>query len=259
MIDMHSHILFGADDGAKTVEDSKQLINEELSKGVRHIILTPHYKKKSGGMNKEGLSESFNVLTEYVQNEKLNIKLHMGNEIFFDDDFYDILNERGFYTLAGSDYILIEFSTVNTPKNIAEICYEIKIRGFVPIIAHVERYSLLYDNNELLEDILNEGAHLQVNASAVLNRESRNSNKFTNFLLKRELVSFVASDVHNMDTRRFYLDEAYRHVTKSYGTAYADKIFYLNQNKVLSNEYFDTPKIKSSRGRILSKLFRNKF
>lgn len=256
MIDMHSHILFGVDDGANTIDDSIKLIQEEIVKGVNHIILTPHYKNKEIDMEK--ISRNFNTLNECVNNENLDVKLFLGNEVFFDSNFYEVLDKGSFNTLASSDYVLIEFSLNDIPNNIAEMCYETRLKGYVPIIAHVERYSLLYNNMELLKDILNEGALLQVNASTIINKESKESNKFASYLLKHELVSFVASDVHNMNSRGFYLDEAYKVVKKLCGDKYADKIFKLNQQKIISNEYFDTPVIKSSGGRILSKLFRNK-
>jgi len=258
MIDMHNHILFGVDDGAKTIENSIELIKEEIKKGVSHIIFTPHYKNKVVELDMEKVTRNFDDLKEFAANENLNVKLYLGNEIYFGSDFYKVLESGKFNTLAESDYILIEFSVIDTPKNIAEMCYEARIKGYIPIIAHVERYSLLYEDIQLLKDILNEGAHLQVNASTLFNRESKESNKFANFLLKNELISFVASDVHDMDSRCFYLDEAYKRVKKICSDSYVNKIFYINQQKILSNEYFDTPNIKSNRGKILSKLFRNK-
>lgn len=260
MIDIHNHMLFGVDDGAKTIEDSIALIKDAINKGVSHIIFTPHYKPndKSIVSDMKKVSQNFDVLKHIVYDEKLNVELYLGNEIYFRSNFYELLENGEFNTLAGSKYILIEFNVISTPKNIPEMCYESRIKGYIPIIAHVERYESLYNNNSLLNEILNEGAHLQVNASTILNMESKESYKFASHLLKNELVSFVASDVHNLDSRGFYLDIAYKRVKKLCGDNYADKIFYINQQKILSNEYFDTPKIKLGRGGILSKLFRNK-
>jgi len=77
-----------------------------------------------------------------------------------------------------------------------------------------------------------------------------------NYLLKNELVSFIASDVHNADSRGFYLDEAYRTVRKLYSISYADKIFKINQNNIIKNEYFDSPKLDNEKRSFLSKLFK---
>lgn len=256
MIDMHSHILFGVDDGAKTINDSISILKEEVTKGVSHIILTPHYKKKLFDSNFNNVSENFELLKKLAENENIEIELFLGSEVYFDSDYYEVLCNDSIYTLAGSDYMLIEFSELNTPRNIPEICYEVRLKGYIPVLAHVERYEDLYYNNKLIKEILYEGAHLQVNASSVINKESKKSCKFVNFLLKNELVSFVASDVHNLDTRKFYLDEAYKSVKKNYGETYADIIFEKNQQNIIMNKYFDSPKFHYEKKGLLSRLFR---
>lgn len=256
MIDMHSHILFGVDDGAKTLEDSLALIKEETKKGVKKAILTPHLKKRKDNASIDEIHENYKVLNEAVFAEKLDVELYLGCEVYLDYNYYDTICNEPIITLANSDYILIEFSMTDIPKNIPEICYESRLNGFIPIIAHVERYDILYDNNQLIKDILNEGAHFQVNASAVINKEGRESHKFINYLLKNELVSFVASDVHNNDSRGFYLDEAYKTVNKICSHSYAEKIFNENQENIIMNKYFESPKLKTNKKGLISKLFK---
>lgn len=256
MIDMHTHILYGVDDGAKSIEDSLDLIKEEIKKGVNKIIFTPHYKKRHNETNVEKITENFKILNERVSVENLEVELYLGCEVYLDFNYYDTLWNEPIITLAGSDYILIEFSMTDTPKNIPEICYEAKLNGFIPIIAHVERYDILYENNQLIKDILNEGAHFQINASTVINKEGRGSHKFANYLLKNELVSFVASDVHNKDTRGFYLDEAYRTVNKICSHSYAEKIFFKDQENIIMNKYFESPKLETRKKGFISKLFK---
>lgn len=256
MIDMHTHILFGVDDGARTIDDSLALIKEEIKKGVNQIILTPHYRKRHRDTDIDKITDNFKILKDNVTAENLEVKLHMGCEVYLDFNYYDTIWKEPITTLAGSDYILIEFSMTDTPKNIPEICYEANLKGYIPIIAHVERYDVLYDNNQLIRDILNEGAHFQVNASTVINKEDKESHKFANFLLKNELVSFVASDVHNKDSRAFYLDEAYRTVNKTCGHSYAEKMFRENQENIIMNKYFDGPKLGINKKGFISKLFK---
>lgn len=259
MIDIHSHILFGVDDGAKTIDESIDIIKEEISKGVTHIVLTPHCNNKYVKVNKEKVLQNFNALRERISKENLNINVYMGNEVYFDDNYFEVLEQGSFYTLANSRYILIEFDIFHTPKNIAEICYETKIKGYIPIIAHVERYEPLYKNTENIKEILNEGALLQVNASSLANKDNKEKNKFIKYLLKEGLVSFVASDIHNLDRRSFYLDEAFKTVKKTYGETYALKIFRNNQLKVINNEHIQIPHIKTNEGRIWSEFFLKKF
>lgn len=257
MIDMHTHVLFGVDDGAKTIENSLDLIKEEVNKGVSKIILTPHFKKRHGEKNVEKITENFKTLKEIVCEENLKVELFLGSEVYLDHNYYGTIWNESIITLAGSDYVLIEFSMTDIPKNIPEICYEVRLKGFIPIIAHVERYDILYDNTQLIKDILNEGAHFQINASTIVKKEEKESIKFANYMLKNELVSFVASDVHNRDSRAFYLDKAYSVVNKTCSHNYAEKIFKENQEKVIMNEYFDSPKIENKIG-FISKLFNKK-
>lgn len=256
MIDMHSHILFDVDDGARTISDSLELIKEEVKKGVDHIILTPHYKKRLAEEKQGKVLENFILLKDMAKEENLKAELYLGNEVYLDSNYFETIWKESFFTLADSDFILIEFSILDIPKNIPEICYEANLKGYIPIIAHIERYEFLYDNKQLISDILNEGAHFQVNASAVINKESRESYKFVNYLLKNELVSFVASDVHNLGARGFYLDEAYKTVKKLCSEAYAEKIFIENQQNIITNKYFDSPKLEYGKRGILSKLFK---
>lgn len=256
MIDMHSHILFGVDDGARSIDESLAMIRYEAGKGVSHIILTPHFNKRGGKSNHEIISDNYKTLTEAVKAENLDVELYLGNELYLGSDYYDVLCDETFNTLAGSDYVLIEFSLIDIPRNIPEICYETNLKGYIPIIAHVERYETLFNNNKLVRDILNEGAHFQVNASSVSSKEDKHSHSFVSFLLKHELVSFVASDIHNLDTRGFHLDEAYRTVVKSCSKEYADMIFRLNQQNIIKNKYFDSPKFNNSKKGFLSKLFK---
>lgn len=257
MIDMHTHVLFGVDDGAKTIENSLDLIKDEVNKGVSKIILTPHFKKRRGETNVEKIAENFKTLKEIVCDENLKVELFLGSEVYLDYNYYDTIWKEPIITLAGSDYLLIEFSMTDTPKNIPEICYEANLKGFIPIIAHVERYDILYDNTQLIKDILNEGAHFQINASTVVKKEDKESFNFASYMLKNELVSFVASDVHNRDSRAFYLDKAYSVVNKMCSHNYAEKIFKENQEKVIMNKYFDNPKIEQKKG-FISKLFNKK-
>lgn len=256
MIDMHNHILFGVDDGAKTIDDSLALINEEIKKGVNQIILTPHYASGHNDANVIEINKNFKILKDYTSAENLAVTLHLGCEVYLDFDYYDTIWKSPIITLANSDYILIEFSMTNPPDNIPEICYEAGLKGYIPIIAHVERYDVLYDNNKLIRDILNEGAYFQVNASAIINKEDKESHRFINFLLKNQLVSFVASDVHNQDSRAFYLDEAYSAVNKICSHSYAEKIFKENQENIIMNKYFDGPRFEISRKGFISKLFK---
>ena len=247
MIDMHNHTLFGVDDGPKTIEESMELIKVASNKGVTHIIVTPHFNKRNYRLNHDKVSINFQILKEVIHKENINIELYLGNEVYLDSVGYTSIIDNGFNTLADSNYMLVEFNEVQPPSNIPEICYEITVNGYIPIIAHAERYEIFHNNSKLLGEILDEGAHLQINASPIVNKENKGRNKFTHYLLKNKLVSFVASDVHNNTSRRFYLDVACDAVCKICSTTYADSIFKQNQLNIIYNNKFDSPKLPAKK------------
>ena len=254
MIDMHNHILFGVDDGPKTMQESMELIKEASNKGVTHIVFTPHFNKRNYSLNNDKVSINFQILKRAVNEENISMELYLGNEVYLDSLGYTSLFENGFNTLAGSKYILVEFNEILPPSNIPEICYELAINGYIPIIAHAERYEILNNNRKLISEILDEGVHLQINASSVLNKENKERNKLAHYLLKNEIVSFVASDVHNNTSRKFYLNEAYDAVCKICSKSYADNIFKLNQLNIINDKKFDSPKLPA-KPMFLSKFF----
>lgn len=260
MIDMHCHILFGIDDGAENINDSMDLIKEEVGKGVKHIICTPHFRYNRE-YTKEKVFKNFELLKEVTQAKRIEVNLYLGNELYLGSDFYKVLESDEYYSLAGSKYLLVEFNYSSTPQNIADTCYEVKIKGYTPIIAHVERYSQLYNNINSIKELINEGALLQVNASTIINKENKDSYKFAALLLRNRLASFVASDVHNISSRGFYLKEAYEKVKKLYGSSYADIIFFKNQLKIISNDNITFPKFEtneeSSRRTIFSRFLKS--
>jgi protein-tyrosine phosphatase len=261
MIDMHNHILFGIDDGARNISESMVLIKEEIRQGVHKIVFTPHFKD-GVEFNREDILEKFQMLKDLVSLEGLNVELYLGSEVYFNSKFYDILDKKFFFTIAGSNYLLIEFSFLNFPENISEICYEIRLNGYVPIIAHAERYNNLCGNRKLLENVLKEGVLIQVNASSLVSKDIcrfEHNHKFARYLLKNKLISIVASDAHNMTTRGIFLEEAYKNVEKKQGHEYAETVFKINQQGILNNEYIDVStlgkNVKNPVADFVSKIF----
>lgn len=94
MIDMHNHILFGVDDGAKTIQDSVELIKYEIKNGVSSIIFTPHFNKIGTEVDIDKVIQNYLILKRAAENEKLNVKLYLGNEIHFGSDFYEVLGKK---------------------------------------------------------------------------------------------------------------------------------------------------------------------
>lgn len=220
MIDIHNHALYGVDDGAKTIEDSIAMINHAIEIGIKELFLTPHYNRR---YNKVNVKKEFEELVKIYKDSP--IKLYLGREYR-----YNSLEPFKQFTMGNSNYILLEFSTT-IPDPIEEVCYNVSRNGFIPIIAHIERYHYLTkEDYEELKDV----ALFQINSEAVIGKSSfKKDRKIVKYLLKQGLVDFVASDAHNTTDRKNTLDKAYNYIQKKYGKELALDLFVNNPKKII--------------------------
>lgn len=231
-IDIHNHCLPNVDDGAKNKEESLEMLRCTYDQGIRDIIVTPHFKKIKRGRTKEEIQRKLREMQEALDNEKIDLKLHIGCELFYSSRSIEYLENNIIATLADSSYILIEFYPDEEFRKIREATYELLAAGYVPILAHVERYQYLSDLSKVVE-LIELGALIQVNVASILGKQGRKTTKYVNTLLKNRLVHFVATDAHDMDRRRPRLLECVHYLEKKYGIEYADELCTLNPQKIL--------------------------
>ncbi len=208
MVDIHAHIIPFVDDGSKSLEDSVRLIEEEIKQGVTEIICTPHFDLKRYFTPVNVIEEQFNLLNAKVKELNLNVKLFLGQEICYTwkVNIIEKLQNHELLTLKNSKYVLIEFDFYEEPINFLEFIYNIRIKGFRPIIAHVERYEWL--NEKKLQKIIIEGGLIQVNANSLIDCKSRKLQKRARSYVKKGYVNYIASDIHVV--RKNTMAEAYK-------------------------------------------------
>ncbi|MBU1093694.1 MAG: hypothetical protein KKH01_04450 [Firmicutes bacterium] len=230
MIDIHSHILPGVDDGSQSIELSLEMIKKEMADGVTTVFFTPHVQSRVTKASSKYHPPLFNYVKEEVKKLNLDIQLFLGSEIFYrshiETDFQAL-------SLGGSKYILLEFSpTTETP--IEEIVYEISTMGFIPIVAHVERYEYLKFQDYY--KIKKTGALLQMNTTSVLGLDNKKLKKgIVSKLLNNQLIDFISTDTHNMGLRLPNMKDAYEHLKKSHDQKYLDAIFNDNAKKIIDS------------------------
>lgn len=190
MIDIHTHILPNVDDGAKSLDISLKLIEEEIKNGVNKIVLTPHMNEMM--QDKDAILKAYEMLKKEAPE---GIELLLGAEIKYYDKMVSDLNEGKLLTMNNSKYVLVEFDYMND-EHILDAIYELQIAGYKPIIAHIERYNYLTKKDYVA--IKETGTLVQVNASSI-NRS--NYKKRVKYLLKKGFVDFIASDCHNLEHR----------------------------------------------------------
>ncbi len=231
MTDIHCHILPFVDDGSDSIETSISMLEELVRQGVKNVILTPHYRKGFYVAEKSEIIACFEELKQVATQKGIDINLYLGREITVYKGLGKDFDEGKFLSLANSKYILLEFP-YETETDIEEICYRVNLQGYVPVIAHVERYSY-YRSVEKVVKLKEYGAVIQVNSSPIVKKSSLSENKFVKKLLKEKLVDIVASDWHS--TRDNYFRQAYDKVKSKYDQEYADLIFKKNPAYIINS------------------------
>ena len=215
MIDIHTHVLYGLDDGPRTLSEARNLLGLLHSDDIEIVIATPHLiPEKYPEVKKE------NVVRRIRELEPV-MPLYEGYELHA-NYLPSNLNE---YTLAGSDYVLIEFSPFTPVSSIPLIIEQIRYKGLKPIIAHTERYTL---EIKTLKNFKESGALLQYNADAIIKMGS-----ILYKLLKLELIHFVASDIH--PGRPCEMKRAYESI-KKFSEEEAERLFNINPYMVIKNK-----------------------
>lgn len=206
MTDIHSHILFDVDDGAKSQEESIEILKKMAEKGFKNIILTPHYINGSEycSNNEEKLTK-LNILKDELAKQNININIYLGNEIFINDSIEKLIKENEIYSLNNSKYILVELPFHNQIVNLEDMIYELKIKGFIPIIAHPERYTYLQKNYKEVDRLKEEGFLFQGNYASILGYYGKESQKLLKYMLKKQYIDYLGTDIHRIN-KTYVLD-----------------------------------------------------
>jgi len=211
MVDIHSHLLPEIDDGARDVQTSEDILCLAVQGGFTDIICTPHFSPDEQNMREflEFRQESFNLLSRLVEKKKIPINLHLGLEIAFTPELINLVdslkNEVDFnildLCLANSRYMLLEFNPLIFPIWAEHNLYELQLRGVIPVIAHVDRYSWVLRQKEFLSQCSEKGVIFQVNASSIDSLCRSKESETVDFLLSNNYIDVVASDAHNNNDR----------------------------------------------------------
>ena len=233
MIDIHTHLLFGVDDGAKDLEESVAMLEDAKKQGIEKCILTPHYRHGMFSYNKEKVDQNFEILKKEA--EKIGIEIYIGCEFHVDSSIFDYLPEERCYTLAKSSYVLTEYSYVTEYEYIYEKTRRLVSCGYTPVIAHAERYECFQKKPKLCAEISDIGALIQVNADSVLGLIDKKIEKFCKKALSKGLVDIVASDSHGIKNRVNNMAKAKALIEKKYGTEYAQYLFEETPLKIVED------------------------
>ncbi len=217
--DLHCHILPGIDDGAKNIDVTRALLEEEKRQGVTQIAFTPHFwiwQKEP----KKYMRDRYNAAVETADLlEELGITWSVGAEVAMRPEILDVNLKRFVY--VDTRYLLLEWPFLNYPLYGDAIVQKLWDADITPVFAHIERYSYFWKDTDLLKEYLDDGVLCHINASTVIRKESR---KHALKLIKEGCIHFLCSDAHNMEKRPPRLKEAYEIVEKELGYSYVKKM-----------------------------------
>ncbi len=224
-VDLHSHILPGMDDGAKDTSISLELLKMEAEQGIEHIVLTPHFHLRNENITDfaERRRGSFEKLKSSISGTELDglFDFRLGAEVRYDPS---LTEERDLDSLciSGTNVLLIEFSASHHPEFAEEVFYRLQLRGYIILMAHVERFPWLWKHQEFLYEMVSNGAFAQFNADEIL--ENRQVCSFVRKMLRSNLLHGIASDAHNTELRPPRIREAVDILTKDPGISYIEAL-----------------------------------
>lgn len=215
-VDMHNHILYGVDDGARSFEQMTGMLDCAIKNGVSDLVATPH---AIPGRKPFPLPECLERLSEanaWCEQSGAQIRLHLGAEIFYTDDTVRLLDERRIPTLAETTCVLVEFSPDAPYSRLTSAARELGGAGYTAVYAHIERYRCLRPVHRVQELRDQYDVRMQVNANTLINRQSLGTRLWLKSCFKAGLIDLASSDAHNTSARRCRMRDCYQALLDAY-------------------------------------------
>ena len=233
-IDIHHHLIYGVDDGAKDFEGAKRMIRQAVENQVHAIITTPHVTPGQEFFDFNAYKAHLAETRAYIAAENIDLTLYTGSEVLYTPNTAYQLSEGKVPTLAGTRYLLLEFMPDDTLEDLLKAGRTVADMGYIPIYAHVERYECLKKAShiERLRDDC--GALIQINANTVLHKHRFFRERFLRRLFEDELVDFIATDSHDLPGRDNRMAEAFDQLAALYGVDMAHVLTHGNAEKLLA-------------------------
>lgn len=215
--DIHSHVIWGVDDGAEEREETFRMLREAAADRITRIICTPHVTPGVYEFPEVTFERHFEAAEEYIAQEGLPLQLYRGSEILYTDNTPRLLREKRVPTLAGTNCVMIEFSPTDTRDHITDALQKVAGAGFIPVIAHMERYPAIGRIQQVEEMKKRFRVLVQINARSLIRKQPLLRRSFFNNLFKEGLVDFIATDTHAFAGRGTCMTEGMEALKQKYG------------------------------------------
>ena len=238
MFDIHCHILHGVDDGSGNMSDSIEMAQLAAESGTKGIVVTPHCNIPGMFENywcKE-LADKVNALRQEINKRNIPLEIYQGQEVFLSRHFEEHLANGEFITLNNSRYMLVELDFRIDGESAFSKLEKLVSLGYVPVVAHPERYGFIIENPAQVSKIRSLGCLVQLNSGSLAGDFGHYIQKTANVIAQKRLADFIASDAHSQYSRTPNLSPVHELVCEEISYDYADILFRTNPLKVLNNE-----------------------
>jgi protein-tyrosine phosphatase len=235
--DIHSHILPGVDDGAKNMEDTRRMLLIAYEEGIRVMVATPHYIAGKENIPVKHLTEICDQVNQIASKVSDEFQIILGNELYYNLYLLDALKRGDALTIDGTRYILVEFPPNVTFYELWEGLNNCIFAGYIPILAHTERYRCLVKNSALVGELIQLGVYIQLNLSCITGNIFDIRCHFSHKLLQKEWVHFLGTDTHSSNERAPRIRKAVDYIKKKYGEKMVKQLFWENPMTMVENKH----------------------
>ncbi|TMW72239.1 tyrosine-protein phosphatase [Alteribacter natronophilus] len=234
MIDLHSHILPGVDDGAATMEDALAMARAASQEGIRTIVATPHHQNGKYTNERTEIIDAVRELNVVLKDNHIELDVLPGQENRIYGELIEDFRNGEILPLNESKYLFVELPSNRIPRFTNQLFYDIQVEGLQPIIVHPERNQEIMKHPERLYELVKNGALTQVTATSVAGRFGKKIQKLSEDLIEANLTHIVASDAHSMEGRGFAMREAYDRIEQEFGNQMV-YLFQENAELIIEN------------------------
>ena len=234
MFDCHCHILPGLDDGAQDLDTALAMGRMAVAGGTTTVFATPHVLSGEWRTSWVAIVEACTYLQDVFDKQHIALRVLPGCEFFMDMELLPLLQGPGAYCLNEGKYLLVELPVTQVPAYAENFLFTVQARGITPVLAHVERYAALQQEPERLEEWVERGVVLQVNASSFVGKNGERMQRRAETLLRKGRIHLVGSDAHSARTRHPDMKKALAAIRTMGGSDVLKQLLEENPQQVLT-------------------------
>jgi protein-tyrosine phosphatase len=239
MVDIHHHLLWGVDDGARDFETSFEMAKASARDGVTHVVCTPHANAQYN-YDPAGNAAKVAELQARLDEARIALQVGLGSDFHLSyDNVMEAKENPAKFSVNGLGYLMVEIPDYGVPPGLTETFYELQLAGLTPVLTHPERNPTLQQDLKRLAEWMRGGVLVQVTGDSVTGKMGRAAEKMAHALLRQRWVHFIATDAHNVTSRPPRLSEARKLIAKKYGEEYAEALSTTNPRAVFEGKPFE--------------------